>query len=104
MLPVKLNSGKEGLEEIREFLKENYHEEYTLSIYNIPERATVEVVCNFESMTDVILYVTNLEHDFPAWIGVNELSDSYVVGMYFTRGRLHTTSVCEWKDGRLVEK
>ena len=37
-------------------------------------------------------------------IKYNELSDSYVVGMDFTRGRLHTPSVCEWKDGRLVEK
>lgn len=55
-------------------------------------------------MLDVIMYVTNVEHDFPAWIGVNELSDSYVVGIDFTRGHLHTPLVCEWKEGRLVEK
>ena len=52
----------------------------------------------------MIMYVTSAEHDFPAWIGGNELSDSYVVGMDFTRGNIHTPSICEWKDGRLVEK
>ena len=66
--------------------------------------STVYVICAYEDMLDVIIYVTNVEHDFPAWIGVNELSDSYVVGMNFTRGHLHTPSICEWKGGRLVEK
>lgn len=104
MLLVQLTYGDEGFKEIKDFLKKNYHEDYTLSIYNNLEQSTIEVICDFDSMMDVILYVTNVEHDFPAWIGVNELSDSYVVGMDFTRGRLHTPSVCEWKDGRLVEK
>lgn len=43
------------------------------------------------------------QNDFPAWIGVNELSDSYVVGLNFTRGHLHTPSVCKWKGGKLIE-
>ena len=90
--------------EIKDFLEKNYNKDYTLSIYNNLEQATIEVICDFDRMVDVILYVVNVEHDFPAWIGVNELSDSYVVGMDFTRGRLRTPSVCEWKDGRLVEK
>ena len=104
MFPVLLTYGKEGFKEIQDFLKQNYHKDYTLSIYNNCEQATVEVICAYEEMLDVIMYVTNMEHDFPAWIGVNELSDSYVVGMDFTRGRLHTPSICEWKEGRLVEK
>ncbi len=32
----------------------------------------------------------DLEHDSPSWIGVNELSESYVVGLRFTRGNLET--------------
>ena len=63
----------------------------------------MEVICDFDSMMDVIFYVVNVEHDFPAWIGVNELSDSYVVGLNFTRGHLHTPSVCKWKGGKLIE-
>lgn len=104
MLPVQLTYGNDGFKEIQEFLKQNYRKNYTLSIYNNCEHATVEVICAYEDMLDVIIYVTNVEHDFPAWIGENELSDSYVVGMNFTRGHLHTPSICEWKDGRLVEK
>jgi len=104
MLLVQLTYGNEGFKEIREFLKQNYHKDYTLSIYNNLEEATVEIECEHEDMLNVIMYVTNAEHDFPAWIGVNELSDSYVVGMDFTRGNIHTPSICEWKGGRLVEK
>lgn len=104
MLPVQLAYGNDGFKEISDFLKNNYHKDYTLSIFNSLEQATIEVICDFDSMVDVIMYVSNVEHDFPVWIGVNELSDSYVVGMDFTRGHLHTPSVCEWKDGRLVER
>ena len=70
MLPVQLTYGNEGFKEIKDFLKKNYHEDYTLSIYNNLEQSTIEVICDFDSMMDVILYVTNVEHDFPAWIGV----------------------------------
>lgn len=104
MLPVKLTYGNEGFEQIKKFLEKNYNKEYTLSIYNTLEQATIEVICDFDNMVDVIAYVSNVEHDFPEWIGVNELSDSYVVGMNFTRGDLKTPSVYEWKDNKLIEK
>ena len=102
MVPMKLTYGNAGFEEIRKFLKDNYDEEYTLSIYDNMGQATIEVICGFDSMVDVIKYVSNAEHDFPEWIGKNELSDSYVVGLNFTRGNFKTPSVYEWKDGKLV--
>ena len=104
MLPVQLIYGFEGIEEIRDFLKKNYQKDYSLSLFNICEGTTIEVVCDFESMVDVILYVVRIEHDFPMWIGVNDLSESYVVGLNFTRGHLHTPSICEWNNGKLIEK
>lgn len=104
MIPKKLTYGNECITEIKDFLMNNYNSDYSLSIYNSLEQSTIEVICDFDSMVDVILYVINVEHDFPAFIGVNEITDSYVVGMAFTKGRLHTPSVCEWKDGKLVEK
>lgn len=104
MLPVQLTYGNEGFKEIEEFLKDNYDKDYTLSIFDMIEQATIEVICDFDQMLDVIMYVSNAEHDFPAWIGKNELSESYVVGINFTRGNLTTPSVCEWKGGRLVKK
>ncbi len=102
--PVMLTYGNEGFEEIKKFLNENYKKGYTLSIFNLLDQATIEVICDFDSMMDVIAYVTNVEHDFPEWIGVNELSDSYVVGMKFVRGRLKTPSICEWQEGKLIYK
>lgn len=44
MLPVQLTYGNDGFKEIQEFLKQNYRKNYTLSIYNNCERATVEVI------------------------------------------------------------
>ena len=104
MKPMELTYGYEGFQEIRDFLKNNYHKGYTLSIYDNIEKATIEVICDFDSMVNVIIYVSNTENNFPAWIGVDELSESYVVGMDFLRGYLRTPSVCEWKDDRLVER
>lgn len=103
-MPLKLTYGNEGFKEIGKFLKDNYSEEYTLSIYDEIGQAAIEVICDFDSMVDVIAYVSNVEHDFPNWIGKNELSDSYVVGMKFTRGNLKAPSVCEWVDGKLVKR
>lgn len=100
MKPIKLTYGNEGLNEIKSFLKENFHQDYTLSLYNILEESTAEIVCPFEEMLAAIATAVNVERDFPAWIGVNELSESYVVGMNFTRGRLETPGVYEFKDGR----
>lgn len=94
--------GHEGYEEIKEFLNKNYHEGYTLSIYNKLDQNTVEVICDFKNMLDVISYVSNVEHDFPEWIGVNELSESYVVGIDFTRGHIKTPSVYEWNNETLI--
>ena len=104
MLPEKLSFGDLCFSEIEDFLKRNYHVGYTLSIYDGLKCSTIEVMCGFDNMVDVIKYVVNIEHDFPAWIGVNELTLSYVVGLNFTRGNLHTPSVCEWRDGKLVER
>lgn len=104
MLPIQLTYGNQGFKEIHEFLKQNYHKDYTLSLYNSCEKAAAEIICDYEDMLDVIIYVTNVEHDFPSWIGVSEVSDSYVVGIDFTRGYLHTLSTYEWKGDRLVEK
>ena len=102
MVPVRLTYGNEGFNEIRDFLKQHYSKDYTLSRFDTIEQSTIEVICNFDDMVDVIVYVSNVEHDFPSWIGVNELSDSYVVGIAFTRGRLSTPSIRKWENNSLI--
>ncbi len=97
---MKLTYGNEALSEIERFLHDNFHEGYTLSLYNILEESTAEIACPFEEMLSAIATAANIEHDFPAWIGINELSESYVVGLKFTRGRLETPGIYEFEDGR----
>lgn len=72
MLLKQLTYGNQGFNEIQEFLKQNYHKNYTLSIYNICEQSTAEIICAYEDMLDVIVYVTNMEHDFPSWCRITE--------------------------------
>lgn len=100
-----LTCGLECFEELKEFLSENMHTDYTLSIYDLMTNETVEVFCNFEDIPDVVSIFASAEHDFPAWVGVNRLSDSYVVGMNFTRGRLSDMLVCKYdkETGNLVK-
>ena len=101
MQPIKLTYGNEAFEEIRAFLKSNYREDYSLSLFNIAEKNAVDVICKFDEMLDVIARVSAIEHDFPSWIGLNELSGSYVVGMNFTRGIIVTPAVYSYENGEL---
>ena len=104
MEPMQLTYGTEGFKEIQDFLSINKKEGYTLSLFDMMTQTTAEIECTVGEMLPIIMQVTNMEKDFPAWIGINELTKSYVVGMNFTRGRLHT--LCEYKyvDGNIIEK
>jgi hypothetical protein len=102
-LKRELTCGDESYNEIADFLKENRKEKYSLSIYNSLEQSTIEVICSVDDIVDVVAYISCVEHDFPMWIGVNELTESYVVGMEFTRGVLTTPSICKWKEGKLIK-
>ena len=104
MIPIKLKYGEEGFNQIVKFLENNKHDGYTLSIYNGLEKATTEVVCKFDEMVEVIKFVSMIEHDYPDWIGTNKFSDSYVVGMNFTRGEIPTPSVSVWSKDKLIVK
>ncbi len=99
-----LTYGNEGFKEVKVFLEENYHKGFTLSLYNLMDHSTAEIICSANEMIKVIMLASSMEHDFPAWIGINELTESYVVGMNFTRGRLKTFSVYEYIDGQLIQK
>lgn len=104
MEKMELTYGEEGFNEIKDFLKKNTYDDYTLSIYDIMSQATMEIQCSIEEMLNIIMFVSEKEHDFPEWIGVNELSDSYVVGMNFTRGFFQVPSIYVAKDGKLEKK
>lgn len=100
---IELTYGNEGFKEIQDFLSKNHKEGYTLSIFDMITQTTAEIDCEFNQVLPIIMQVTNMEKDFPAWIGINNLTKSYVVGLNFSRGRLHTLSSYKYIDGKLKE-
>ena len=104
MKTVNLTYGNDGFKEIAEYLQQFRKEHFTLSIYNIMEQNTTQIICPFNDILNVIRLVSNIEHDYPAWIEINETTDSYVIGMNLTRGKIKTASIYEYKNGMLNQK
>lgn len=71
------------------FISENWHEGYTLSIYDAKTHKVIEVKCPISVMPKVVDYIYNLENGTPlTFIGANHLAESYVVEMSISRGLL----------------
>lgn len=77
------------VELVDSFINENKHENYTLSIFDTITSKTIEIECPVSEMSKIVDYIYRLEKGTPlTFIGVNSLSDSYVVGMAISRGRI----------------
>lgn len=91
---------------VEKFIKENYHENYTLSIFDSVTNRTLEIVNPvneiIDEVTKIIDFVSNTEHTFVKFIGINSISNSYVVGVDFTRGRIPVPSFYRCENGKLV--
>lgn len=99
-----LTYGFDGIIEATEFIAENYLRDWTLSVFDINSNFTAELMpCTVEEMGSVLRRVSEMEHTFPEWIGLNPASESYVVGMEFTRGRLEVPGVYAWREHELVK-
>lgn len=84
------------------FIGEHPHDGWTLSIYNTLAEATAEIECSVEEIPQVTALVYNLEHAAPmTFVGENPISESYVVGMRCTRGRLSFPGLYRMEDGKL---
>ena len=99
---LRLTYGDKSFKEIDSFLKKNKNEKYTLSVFDMLTNTTAEIQCRLDEILNVLCYVTDMEHDYPAWIGTNPLTNSYVVGLNFTRGRIRTGANYEWKNNKLI--
>ena len=104
MKELKLSMGQKSFDEISNYISENYKESYSLSIYDILGKKTVEIECSKEEMLPAIMLATDMEHDFPEWIGINGLTDSIVVGMNFTKGRLETGCSYKYENRKFLQK
>ncbi|MDE7234102.1 MAG: hypothetical protein K2N29_03475 [Ruminiclostridium sp.] len=91
---------------VKKYIEENYHEDYTLCIVDQLTNETLEItnpICKIiDNITDIISFISSTEHTFVDWVGLNRLSDSYVVGMEFTRGEINIPSTCKYKNGKLI--
>ena len=104
MKELKVSMGQKSFDEISNYISENYKESYSLSIYDILGEKTVEIECSKEEMIPAIMLATDMEHDFPEWIGINELTDSIVVRMNFTKGRLENGYTFKYKNRKFIKK
>ena len=99
----QLTYGDDGFEEIEEYLKNTELKNFTLSFFDMMTNMTMEIIADYSDFLSIIKYVSAIEHDFPAWIGANMFSASYVVGLNFTRGHLKTPSTYRWENSRLIQ-
>lgn len=98
---INLTYGEEGFSEVENILKENCFEDYTLSIFNTINGMTIEISCSHEDILNAIIYISKIEHDFPEWIGINHFTNSYIVGLHFSRGIIPTPSIAEFSNDEL---
>ena len=92
-----------GYSLVGRFIKEYWHDGWNLSVFDAITRKTIEIDCDLLEMPDVVAHIYNLEHAYPMiFIGENPITESYVVGMYCTRGRIRIPSLWEVKNGKLV--
>ena len=92
-----------GYSLVNKFIKEHWHDGWSLSIFDTITEATIEIACDLSEMPDIVAHIYNLEHAYPmVFIGENPITESYVVGMCCARGRIAIPSVWKTEQGRLV--
>lgn len=101
---MQLTYGNEGFAEIKSFILDNNHKNYSLAINDELSGSRIEVLCDIIDIPDVVSFISTLEHDFPDSIVTDEQGKRYIVNMKFVKGRLKVPYVYEWKRGRLLEK
>ena len=92
-----------GYEFMSEFIKNYFHDNWSLSIFDTNTNQTIEILCETKKMPEIVSYIYHLEQATPlTFIGENFLTESYVVGMNFTRGRIELGETYKDVDGKLV--
>lgn len=72
---------------IKTFISQYPKQNYTLSIFDANTSKTIEISCDIAEIPQIVEYIYQTEKGTPlSFIGVNSLSESYVVGMSISRG------------------
>lgn len=89
---------------VQAFIKSNFYENYSLSIFDILTENTVEIECDTSQIPQIVAHIYNIEHSAPlTFIGVNCLTNSYIVGMSFTKGQI-SFGFYKFNNGKLEKK
>ena len=92
-----------GLSMMKQFIEENAHENWSLSIFDSLTQSTIEIDCSMSEMPAIVAYIYNLENAYPMnFIGENQMTESYVVGMTCTRGTLNIPGMYKAENGKLI--
>lgn len=99
---LRINTGYSAM---KAFVEEHAHVGWTLSIFDTIKGCTIEIdCCDLAEMPNIVSLVYNLEKAAPiAFIGENPMSESYVVGMPCTRGRLNIPGIYKVENGKLID-
>lgn len=74
---------------MEKFIKQYKNEGYTLSIYDDITENTIEIDASIIEIPEIVSNIYRAEHATPMnFIGINSLTDSYVVGMTLTKGHI----------------
>ncbi len=88
---------------VKDFIRKYPHTDYSLSIHDSISSNTVEIICDYSEIPQIAEYIYDLEQGTPlTFIGLNSLSDSYVVGMHLTKGRIEFGSY-KAENGKLIK-
>ena len=94
----------DGVKELmQKFIEKYKHSDFSLSIFDCITNQTVEIDCGTDEMPTIVDYVYHLEHGTPlTFIGLNSMSDSYVVGMTISKGKINF-GCYRAENGKLVK-
>lgn len=74
---------------IEKFIEQYKYDEYALSIYDEATGNTIEIYANIKDMPKIVSDIYRIEHATPlSFIGVNSLTNSYIVGMTLAKGHI----------------
>lgn len=74
---------------MEKFIRQYRNEGYTLSIYDDITKNTIEIDASIIEIPEIVSNIYRAEHATPMnFIGINSLTDSYVVGMTLTKGHI----------------
>ena len=86
---------------MEKFIKQYRNEGYTLSIYDDITKNTIEIDASIIEIPEIVSNIYRAEHDTPMnFIGINSLTNSYVVGMNLTKGHIDF-GYYKYKNGNL---